>query len=31
MITITALALLIFLFGGYADYERTQNNECTKP
>jgi hypothetical protein len=30
MITVTALALLIYLFGGYADYERTQKNECTK-
>jgi hypothetical protein len=30
MITVTALALLIYLFGGYADYERRQKNECTK-
>jgi hypothetical protein len=30
MITVTALALLIYLFGGYADPERRQNNECTK-
>jgi hypothetical protein len=30
MITVTALALLIYLFGGYADYERSQKNECTK-
>jgi len=30
MITVTALALLIYLFGGYADYERRQKNECTE-
>jgi hypothetical protein len=30
MITVTALALLIYLFGGYDDYERRQKNECTK-
>ena len=30
MITVTALALLIYLFGGHADYERRQKNECTK-
>jgi hypothetical protein len=30
MITVTALALLIYLFGGYVDSERRQNDECTK-
>ena len=30
MITVTALALLIYLFSGYADFERRQKNECTK-
>jgi hypothetical protein len=30
MITVTALTLLIYLFGGYLDSERRQKNECTK-
>jgi hypothetical protein len=30
MITITTLALLIYLFGGYVDTERRQSNGCTK-
>jgi len=30
MITVTTLALLIYLFGGYIDPEKRQNNECTK-
>ena len=30
MISITALALLIYLFGGYLDSERRQKNECSK-
>ena len=30
MITVTALALLIYLFSGYADYKKRQKNECTK-
>ena len=28
MMTVTALALLIYLFGGYVDSERRQKNEC---
>jgi hypothetical protein len=30
MITVTALALIIYLFGGYVDPERTEKNECTQ-
>jgi hypothetical protein len=30
MITVTALSLLIYLFGGYLDSERSQKNECAK-
>ena len=30
MISITALALLIYLFGGYLDSERRQKNERSK-
>jgi len=28
--SILAMAMVIYLFGGYVDSERTQNNECTK-
>jgi len=29
-ISILAMAMVIYLFGGYVDSERRQNNECTK-
>ena len=29
-ISILAMAMVIYLFGGYVDYERRQKNECSK-